>query len=322
MSVTLTSYPVVTSSGKVRNIFAGFNAVELEFKREDVQIVSVSSGVDAKILISITGDITSSLAIGEWVYLFSQGATFLYDDSFQILTVVFSSPNTEITVEGDFIEVTSSGYTNYKQNWFLESKLVNPDNNDILVYPQLLQTDGNPNGIIKVNTSMLVDFLKNEIFTASQEITNSREQCQVMFRESWREDDTDTFVLVNQDPIIIIFAAEDSEIEDFANGFETPKIWEGYPFFINMLHSDENHVGKRVSIKFDELDINQDDVTLNNVLVNFGLTDFGILQVNFEDKIKVIEDNTRFIVFNANDSDLFDYATGDYNDTDYLTENT
>ena len=322
MSVALTSYPVVTSSGKVRNIFAGFQAVELGFKREDIQIVSVSSGAGAKILIDVLGDITGSLNVGEWLYLYSEGATFTYDGSFQILTVVFSSPNTEITVEGSFIEVTSSGYVNYKQNWFLEAKLVNPDNNDILNYPQLLQNDGNPNGEIEVNTSMLVDFLKNEIFITSQEITESRQECKVMYRESWREDDTDTFTLIDQEPIIIIFAAEDSEIEDFVNGFEIPRMWDGYPFFLNLLHSLENYVGERVTVTFDELDINQDNIIIDNALINFGTSDFGILQTNFNDKVKVIEDNTRFVKFNANTSDAADYETGDYVDTDYLTINT
>lgn len=322
MAVTLTSYPVVTSSGKVRNIFAGFSAVELEFKREDIQIVDVSQGANNKILISILGDFTSDLNVGESVYLFAEGAAFTYDNSFKIITVAFASPNTEITVDGNFIEIASSGYTNYKQNWFLEAKLVSTINNDILVYPQLLQNDGNPNGVIEVNTSMLVDFLKNELLSSSQEITNARQECKVMFRESWREDDTDVFILVDQDPIIIIYAAEDLEIEDFVNGFEVPKIWEGYPFCINMLHSLENQVGERVAVSFDESDINKTNITLDNLLIDFSAFAFGILQTNFNDKQKVIEDNTRYIIFNANSSSSADYETGDYNDTDYLTINT
>ena len=322
MSVTLTSYPVVTSSGKVRNIFAGFQAVELEFKREDAVVVDVTQGANNKILISINGDITGSLNVGEWVYLFSEGATFTYDNSYQIITVVFSSPDTEITVEGDFIEGSTGGYCNYKQNWFLESKLVSPDNNDVKNYPQLLQTDGNPNGEIEVNTSMLVDFLKNELFETSQEITDGRQECKVMYRESWREDDTAVFVLVDQEPIIIIFAAEDSEIEDFTNEFEIPRMWEGYPFFLNILHSLQNSVGERIAVTFDELDINKDNIIIDNALINFEPDNFGILQANFNDNVKVIEDSTRFITFNANSSDAADYETGDYDDTDYFTINT
>ena len=319
MSVSLTSYPVVTSSGKVRNIFAGFQAVELDFKREDAVVVDVTQGANNKILISIAGDITSSLNVGEWVYLFSEGVTFTYDNSYQIITVVFSSPNTEITVEGDFIEGSTGGYCNYKQNWFLESKLVSPDNNDVKNYPQLLQTDGNPNGEVEVNTAMLVDFLKNELFETSQEITEGRQECKVMYRESWREDDTAVFVLVDQEPIIIIFAAKDSEIEDFTNEFETPRMWEGYPFFLNILHSLQNSVGERVAVTFDELDINQDNIIIDNALTNFEPDDFGILQSNFNDNVKIIEDSTRFIKFNANSSSAADYLTGDYDDSDYST---
>lgn len=322
MSVTLTTYPVVTSSGKVRNIFAGFQKVELEFKREDAAIVGISAGVDSKVLISIATDISGSLNVGEWVYLYAVGSTYTYDGSYQIITVNYSAPNTEITIDFDFIELSSSGYCNYRQNWYIESKLVDPDNNSILHYPRLLQSDGSPDGVVKINTSMLVDFLKNELYEQSQEVTNGRQDCKVMYRESWREDDTAAFTLIDQEPIIIIFAAEDSEIEDFVTQFDMPKIYEGYPFWINMLHSIENHVGKRVSVEFDELDINEASITTDNPLINFSSTDFGILQSNFNDNQKEIEENTRYIRFNANTSNLADYETGDYDDTDYLTVNT
>jgi hypothetical protein len=322
MSVTLVKYPVISESGKVKNIFAGFQAVEVEYKREDTAIVGVSQGVDNNILIDIVGDITGSLNVGEWVYLYSEGSTFTYDGVYQIVTLTFPGPNTEITVIGDYIESTTSGYCNYKQNWFLESKLVSPDNNDVKNYPSLLQNDGNPNGEVFVNTSMLVDFLRNDILETSQEITTARQQCQLMYREVWREDDTAVFTLEDQDPIIIIFAAENAEIEEFVNGFELPKMWEGYPAHINLLHSLQNYVGERVSIQFDELDINKDDISNNNLLSNFGPADFGILQANFADNQKVIEENTRYIRFNAITSDKADYETGDYDDNDYFTINT
>lgn len=322
MSVVLTSYPVTTSSGKVRNIFAGFAPVELEFKREDVQIVDVSQGIDNKILISITGNITGNLNIGEWIYLYSVGTTYTYNDSFQITSLVFSSPNTEITVEGDFIEVATGGYCNYRQNWFLEAKLVNQKNNDILVYPQLLQNDGSPSGIVEVNTSMLVDFLNNEILSSSGEVTNARQDCKVMYRESWREDDSATFTLIDQEPIIIIYAAEDSEINNFVNGFENPRIYEGYPFFLNILGSIESLEEKRISVLFDELNINKTSITSANSVADFEFTDFGIMQINFNDNNKVIEDETRYIVFNGYSVTNPNYLTGEYHDTDYLTINT
>lgn len=322
MPITLTNYPVTSSSGVVRNIFAGFSPVELEFKREDAQIIDVSQGIDDKILISIAGNLTGNLNVGEWIYLNAEGFTHVYDGSFQILTVAFSSPNTEITVNGEFIEVAATGYSNYKQNWFLESKLVSPSNNDILNYPQLLQNDGSPGGVVKVSTSMLVDFLKNEILLSSREITGARQECRVMYREVWREDDTEVFALVDQEVIIIIYAAENAEIQSFVNKFEIPKMWEGYPFFLNIISSLENLGGKRIRVSFDELDINKSNITTSNSIIDFDPSDFGILQTNFNDNAKIIEDNTRYITFNANSSGSPDYETGDYNDTDYLTINT
>lgn len=319
MSVTLVDYPVVTESGKVKNIFAGFEAVELGFKREDIVVVSVTQGVDNQILISVAADITGSLNIGEWVYLYSVGSTFVYDGVFQIVSLSFSSPNTEITVAGEFIEVSATGYCNYKQNWYLECKLVNPDNNDVKVYQNLLQNDGNPNGEVKVNTSMVVDFLKNEFLEQSGEVSNGRERLKVMYRESWREDDTATFLLVDQYSIVIIFAAENEEIETFVTGFEVPKIWAGYPFFANMLHSLDNYAGERVSIQFDELDINKDDITNNNNLVDFGSSAHGLLQVNFLDNQKTIETNTRYIRFNAFTSAVGDFKAGDFKTGDFKT---
>ena len=322
MAVVLTSYPVTSTSGKVRNIFAGFDSVELEFKREDSAIIDVAQGVDNKLLITVLGDLTTDLNVGEWVYINSPGATLTYSGSFQILTVVFSSPNTEITVNTDFIEVAALGYLNYKQNWFLEAKLVDPNNNLVLKYPQLLQNDGSPEGIIEVNTSMLVDFLKNEILETSQEVTGARNNCKVMFRESWREDDTQAFALVDDFQIIIIYAAENSEIQSFVNGFNEPRMWEGYPFYLNMLSSVENMAGKRAIVTFNELDINNDNIIIDNPLANFESSDFGLLQSNFNDNIKVIEANTRYITFNANDSGSADFETVDFNDTDFLTINT
>ena len=96
-------------------------------------------------------------------------------------------------------------------------------------------------------------------------------------------------------------------------------MWDGYPFYLNILHSLQNSVSERIAVVFDEIDINKDDIILNNPLADFSLTDFGILQTNFNDNVKVIEDNTRFIRFNANTSGAADYLTGDYNDSDYST---
>jgi hypothetical protein len=40
------------------------------------------------------------------------------------------------------------------------------------------------------------------------------------------------------------------------------------------------------------------------------------------DRLNEITEGTKFIRININTEDLADYATGDYDDSDYLTENT
>jgi hypothetical protein len=318
MAVTLISYPVTISSGKVRNIFAGFNAVELEFKREDIAIINGDQSAGSNFRIYVAGDIRPSLNVGEWVYVYTEGTTYTYDGSFQIVELALDLTNTRIELDTAFIENTTGGYLNYKQNWFLESKLVSPTNSLVKKYPRELESNGNPNGVVRVNTSMLVDFLKNEILENSGEVIKGREDCKVMWREVWREDDTQVFALIDQDPIIITYAAEDAEIEQFINGFDVPKLYAGYPFYINLLHSVEN-TSERISVSFNELDINAANISLDNLIVDFDIADFGFLQANFEDKTKEIEGNTRFITFNANTSSLADYDPDDFESTDYET---
>jgi len=321
MAVTLSSYPVTVESGIVNNIFAGFSSCNIVLNRQDLQIISIAQGVDDKIKITVLGDLRSSLIVNEWIYLQSQGSSFLYIGLYKISTVVFVTPNTEITVIGDYIESTISGYINYKQNWYLEAKIVNPENTLIQIYPQILQNDGSPEGIIDIDITMLVDYLLNEIKDTSQEILNARVQAQMMYREVYRENSTDPFILLNETPIIIIFAAENSEIENIVNGFDEPRIYDGYPFFINILHSNQNNIGEIPVLQFDELDINKGNLTTNNHIYAFNSYDYGILQGNFNNNILPISANTEYIKFVGLIS-FADYATYDYDDDDYLTINT
>jgi hypothetical protein len=327
MSVALTKYPVTEINGKINNTFAGFSAVELEFQREDIQIISVGSGVDAQIAITVSGDLTSVLNVAEWLYLYAVGATYTYDLQGKIVSIVYGAPNTVITISEPYIENASSGYVNYKQNWFLESKLVDADNNAILKYPKLFSDDGTASGVVNVNCSMLVDRLSNEILTKSGEVTSSRNECKVMYREVWREDDTQAFILVGATPIvdydtvpiIITYAADNSTVESFVNEFEQPIMWQGYPFSLALLHSTANNSDEKVEVNFDELDINKENITENNFLYIFKNGIFGFLQVNMADNLTVINDNTKYLRFNFITKKIGDYKAGDYKTGDYFT---
>lgn len=321
MAISLIDYPVQTISGKIYNIFPGFKATEIELKREDIQIENVTSGVDNKALITIPSiDLTAYLNDNEYIYLYAIGSTFEYNGVFKILTVVFNSPDTEITIDTDFIEIATSGYINYKQNYFVEYKLVNIDNNTILQYPNILSDDGNSEGVIKLSVSQPVDYLKTEFLETSGIVAKGQNIFKVMYREVYRENGSDNFTLIDEIPIILIYSADTFEIETFVNGFEYPKIWAGYENIIAFLHSLNNNENFSTNISFNELDINKDVLTSDNNLCVFDNNDFGILQAVFNDNTKVIESNTKYIQFTANTSVLPDYDPDDYDSDDYLTE--
>lgn len=310
--ISLVSHPVATVSGKIQNMFAGFGEVNIEFKREDLNIFDVSSGPDNKILITLTGDFTANLFVGEWLYLYAIGTNYTYDNSFKIISINFSSPDTEIVVDGDFIEGSTTGYINYKQNYFIEAKLVNVDNNGIKQYPELITDDGNAKGEININVSAPVDYLNSNILENSGLVSNSVNRFKVMYREVWRENKTESFVLIDDEPIYILYNAELNDIEKINNKLEEPIIWEGYPFSFSVFHSLENNSGLRLDVSFNEADINKNNITTDNYLSRFRASDFGQLQANFNDKTTELNENTRYIKFNLNVIELSDYDSTEY----------
>ena len=301
------------------NIFAGFQAVEIQFSRQDVAIVAVGSGTGGKVEITILTDITSDLNAGESVYLYAEGVSYVYNLVAKITEINFTSPNTVILTDANFIQVSSVGYVNHLQNYFVEAKLVDVANNDVQLYPELLSDDGTPSGDVFINVSGAVDYLSNEILANSGEIVENRIRFVVMYREVWRENQTNAFTLIDELPIIIVYAADNSSPETFVNDFDEPKMYEGYPFAMTIIHSLDNNEGERVSVSFDELDINQDTINLDNPLFSFSAKAMGLMQSNMADNQKVIEDTTRYIQFNANSDNLADYKDGDYKSGDYLT---
>jgi hypothetical protein len=334
MAIELIKYPVTFADGIVNNVFAGFQPLEIEFVREDLAIVSVGDS-GGSLLVTVAGDLSALLNVGEWLYLYAEAVGFNYDNSFQISNITYAAPNTLITLNTAYIANSSTGYINYKQNYFVEAKLVNVDNNAILIYPDTLDDDGTPAGDITINISSPVDYLSNEILTSSGEVSNSRVRFSVMVREVWRENQTNSFVLIDSTfdnllpdstvlnvPIIVTYAADSQTPEKFVNDFDMPRMWEGYPFSLAILHSIDNFEGEKIAVTFDELDINQDVISTENPLFEFEPTAFGFLQVNFSDNTNTIADNTRYLNFTFGNTAAADYETVDYDDTDYLTINT
>lgn len=318
--LNLISYPTSIESGKIKNILSGFQNNFIEFKREDISINSIGAGLNNKISVTIENiDLTSFLNVSEFVYIYAETLNFFYDGSFEILDIEYINNDTIILLNTEFFEISMQGYINYKQNYFVEYKLVNVSNNNVLMYPYSLSEDGKSNGEIKLNINNAVDFLSSNINNISGYIQNSSVKFKVMYREVYRENETENFTLINELPLIVIYSAENVNVEEITNKFNEPIIFEGYPFFLNFIHSDENYNLSNIDVLFNELDINKNELTTNNYITTFNRDLFGVLQISFNDKTKAIENETEYIEFILNDVDLPDYSPTDYNSNDYKT---
>jgi hypothetical protein len=319
--LSLVEYPVITDSGIVKNTFAGFDDVEISFKREDIVIVSITQGTDNYIQIRVVGDISTELNLGEWIYCYSPATTLTYDFTAKVLSVGFSAGFTTILVEEPFIELSSGGYLNYKQNYFVEAQLVNPDNTDILIIPNSISDDGNASGEISINVNIPVDLLCQEFSLASGEIVGSRVKFKVKYRENYRDNTDLAFTLINDYSIILIYSTENAEAEKIANAFDEPIFWSGYPNALLLAHSDDNAGGERIDVKFSELDINKNVLVPEFIIETFNLNDYGMLQVSTSalDPSYEFNVNSQYGKLIFETTTVADYDSDDYDSDDYST---
>lgn len=313
MSLTLSSYPVTVEGGVTQNVFPGFKAIPIEFSREDVDIVDIASAPDGKVQVNLLGDYTSLINEGDFIYIYSEGSTFTYDSTGEVNNIVFNSPNTEIDIDVDFIEVSTGGYCNYKQNYNVEMILTNPDNFDINLLGFKLKQSGSDSGEVVFDVSLINDLNKQDFIDqlTGREVEEGRIKFNVKYREVWREDDTAVFTEVDN-PIIVLFATEDIDIEEFNNTFPEPVLYLGYPMGIGFIHSDSNAVGLSVKTLFDELDINKDDITTDNDLKEFDSDAYGVLLSTTEDTTVLLNANTKYIRIKTNTTGLTEYEPTEY----------
>jgi len=314
MSLSITSYPVFTDAGTTINIFAGYLPIEIEFKREDVVIDSVTAGSGTNILVTLVGDYTSLISEGDGVYVYSTGTDYIYDDTGIVQSVLLNGLNTDIEVNIDFIEIASGGYMNYKQNYSVELKLINFENTDIDLLGFSLFDDGTPSGIITIDTSLIVDQLRQAIIETSKEDEDSRIKYNVKYREVWKDNESGSFTSINN-PIIAQYATEDLEQETFLNPMTNPKYYLGYTQGIGFLHSDaDDSIGTSITTFYDELDINQDNITADNTLKEFSENDYGVLFSVYPD---ITNSDVKYIRVKSDIETVGEYNSTEYNNAEY-----
>lgn len=291
--IELVTNPVITESGVVNNLFAGFDAVEFGFKREDLAVTSVGQGIDNQILINISTDLSSYLEIGDPVYLSSEGLTYTYDIAGRVVAITSST----ITIDQDFIEAASGGYINYKKGYYLECELVRPDNEDIKVLPFSLIDDGDNAGNITIDVSIANDLNTQMIAFANGELTDTRTVFKLKYREVY-DLATSSYTTI-ENVIVLGYATEQPDVETFLNDFDEPVIWKGYPFGVILAHTNENSDNTGLFFTYDELDINQNVLVSDKSLGSALSTWQGFIFINIDKDISY-NAQTKYIKIKAN----------------------
>jgi hypothetical protein len=293
MSLTLIDHPVTTSGSNTLNIFAGFDEINVGFEREDNALLSVGES-SSNCELTLSGDFSSLIDVGQSVYFNSTGSTHEYDDSGTVISVTYSAPNTLVVVDVPFVEVSSGGYVNYLQNYYVEVVLINPISGaDILGFS--LVNDGKSDGDIVVDISIPNDKNSQDIITADQELEEGRIKYQFKYRQVY--DGSSESFTTDPEEIITVFANDTPTIETILSSFEEPELYAGYPFFIGLMHSDQNPSGSSSKITYEELDINQDPLVAAAALHTFNTNDYGYLIAIFDTDDYSLNANTRFIKF-------------------------
>jgi hypothetical protein len=314
LSLTLVNNPITVESGITNNIFAGFLPIEFGFKREDAQITNVGLGIGTDIRISVGIDLTSILEIGDSIYLNAIGITgYEYDETGTITDIT----TTTIDLDIRFIEVASSGYINYKKNYSVEAQIIDPDNTDILLIPFSIIQDGDIQGNITIDLSIIND--KNDITFnyVSNENQDMRIKCKFQYREVY-EGSNNPFI-INPDEIIVYYATTQGQTETILNSLDDPKIYKGYPFIGTFMHSDINNQEVAIDFKFDELNINQGTITSNNDIATLNANKFGLLFINLYKDFSYDNDTKYVRLISQYTSSYPQYNPDQYNNLQYNT---
>lgn len=308
MALTLITNPVGSGS---RKVFAGFLPCEFIFKREDLQITSVTAGTGGA-KINHAGDLTSYLSAGDSLYLYSEGSGYTYDLVTQVKTIVSG----EITVEAPYIVSGAGGYINYFKNYFIELQCVNPVLSEVNLLPFTFQSDGTPAGNIKIDVSAVNDLNRQRGVITEGIIEESIQEFEVKYRQVY-EGSAESFTLVDNKLVIMLYATETPPDEEILNAFDLPKLYLGYPGAL-VISNLEDAPSSTAQLVYNELDINNNTVASGSLSALASDTS-GFLLWKWNPNASV-NNATKYINFELNVNAIFDFAAGDFAYPDFLTQ--
>lgn len=308
MALTLVTNPVGTAAVK---LFAGFKPVEFVFKREDLAITSVESG-SGGIQINVGTDLTSYLSIGDTIYVYSEGAAYTYSGTGTILGITA----TDITIDIPYVQDAVGGYINYLKNYYVEMQCVDRQFPTSLVLPFSLTSDGDAAGNITIDVSVANDLNRQRGNISSGHLISSRIEFEVQYRQVY-QGSTESFTLINNKAVVLLYATEDPIIDDILNTFDTPKLYLGYPAALVIAH-EEDPASSTLKMTYKELDANQVEVD-SGELDELDSDVNGFLSWEWPADATVSL-ATKFIEFGFEVNVLAEYDKNDYESTDYVTD--
>lgn len=308
MSLTLVTNPVGAAAQK---LFAGFLTIEFVFKREDIAVTSVTSGVGGA-KINHAGDLSTYLTAGDSVYLYSVGTNYTYNTVGTVLSVVAG----EVTIDAPFIEAGTGGYMNYFKNYYVEFQCVNKNNSDINILPFSIESDGDSAGNIIVDVSIVNDLnIQRGAVVQGQDLTSFQE-FEVKYRQVYTGS-SESFTLINSKLLIVLYATETPEGGVILNQFNLPKIYLGYPAGLCVANSG-GVAGNNVEMIYSELDINQLPIDTGTLgLLDQELNGYLIWKWLSN---AVVYDNTKYLSFDFRTESVFDFSDTDFAYPDFLTQ--
>ena len=308
MALTLVTNPVGSAASKV---FAGFQSVEFIFKREDLAITGVTAGTGGA-KITVATNLTSYLVPGDTLYLYSEGTNYTYDLTAEILTITA----TEITVDAPYIETGTGGYINYFKKYYVELQCVHPTLPTVNLLPFNLQSDGDAAGNIKIDVSIVNDLNRQRGAIVQGLISESSQEFEVQYRQVYTGS-SESFTLVDNKRIILLYAIDEPEVEEILNNFDLPRLYLGYPSALTIVNMADA-ASAVVELKYNELDMNLNTVavgTLSTIASDVN----GFLLWKWLGTASVNE-ATHFIEFNLSVTATFDFLIGDFAHPDFKVQ--
>lgn len=306
MAIALITNPVGTAASK---IFAGFRPVEFQFKREDLAITGVTSGTGG-ITVTVATNLTSVLAEGDAIYVYSEGTNYTYDAVGTILSI----SATQIVVDITFVEAGTGGYINYLKNYYVEMMLVDKTLSTANILPFTLRADGSPSGVVDIDVSIAGDKLLQRGAIDTAMLTSSRVEFEVKYKQVY-SGSSETYTLIDNKLVILLYATETPETETILNSFDLPKIILGYPAAIVVAYNGAG--GDNLEVRYEEKDINGVTIT-TGTLGTIGAGVNGFAQWEWESS-DTVTTGCKYVDFEFTIEGGVDFRSPDFEDIDFLT---